>query len=260
MIKKLLLTLFPTLFFLGMTQLSQPLQQFTTGLFLTLTVVFFFLSRQKPDAYHFIPYHYFKNGMMILAIVLLICAIYPIGGYLNEPLLMPHSQENAEAIVVLASGATRGGDPGYSGYQRVSHGLRLLQQNRAPKLVISTGYSNFNQHAEAAWVASYTRMFAADQARIKILVSKDIVTTATEADYIYKTLSQAGIKKILLVTSNGHIYRAALTFANKGFEVLPAPTHNTENIFYASDHYLQSFQAAVHEWVGLIYYSLRGYL
>jgi len=260
MMKKLILILFPTAFFIGATQLAQPLQQFAIGLFLSLTVVFFFLARQKPDAYRFLPFQHFKNGMLVLAVILLLCATYPIGGYLNEPLLMPHSQENAEAIVVLASGATRGGDPGYSGYQRVSHGLRLLQQNRAPLLVISTGYSNFNRHAEAAWVASYTQMFAVDQSRVKILVSKDIVTTATEAEYIHKTLSQAGIRKILLVTSNGHIYRAALTFAGRGFEVLPAPTHNAESIFYASEHYLQSFQAAVHEWIGLIYYSLRGYL
>lgn len=150
------------------------------------------------------------------------------------------------------------GEPGYSGFQRVTHGLRLLQSNRAPMLLISTGYASWLGHAEAAWVASFTSMFAVDQSKIKILVSKDIVTTATEAEYLEKTFAATGLKKILLVTSNGHIYRSVQTFARRGFEVFPAPVHNKDSVLYASENYLTSLHAAIHEWVGIVYYAIRG--
>ncbi len=248
----------PTLFFVAMGQINQPHNQFFAGLFVTLTLIFYFVSRRQPDQFHKSPFDDFRNGMLLLAIFVVLCSAFPLGGYLAEPLIMPHSVENGDAIVVLASGAMQNGEPGYSGYQRVSHGIKLLQEGRAPRLVISTGFSKINGHAEAAWVASFTGMMAVEPASISILISKEIVTTSTEAEYIHKLLSRNSINRILLVTSNAHIYRSVLTFARKGFEVLPAPVHTASGVYHASEHNITGLNAAVHEWIGLVYYSLRG--
>jgi len=256
--KRKFLIALPTMYFLVTGQFGPALKQFFSVLFLVLTVIFYFVSRNTEDQYHSHYFGNFKSGMLLLGMVVLICSAFPVGGYLAEPLIMPHSDQNADAIVVLASGATMAGEPGYSGFQRVTHGLRLLQENRAPMLLISTGYASYLGHAEAAWVASFTSMFAVDHSKIKILVSKDIVTTATEAEYLEKMFAAAGLKKILLVTSNGHIFRSVHTFARKGFEVLPAPVHTRESVLYASESYLTSLHAAIHEWIGIIYYAIRG--
>ena len=66
------------------------------------------------------------------------------------------------------------------------------------------------------------------------------------------------LKNILLVTSGAHIKRSEMVFKKAGFRVLPAPVHNSESVYYANDNYLTNLNAAIHEWVGLIYYRLRG--
>ncbi|MDD3145993.1 MAG: YdcF family protein [Candidatus Riflebacteria bacterium] len=256
--KRLSLILLPFFFFIALGQINLPQQQFFAALFVTLSAIFYAVSHKQSDPFHKNHFDDFRNGLLLLAIFVIILSAFPLGGYLAEPLMMKHSEENADAIVVLASGAMLNGMPGYSGYQRVSHGVNLLQQGRAPRLVISTGFSKINGHAEAEWVASFTAMMSIDPASLSILISKDIITTATEAEYIHKVLSEAGINSILLVTSNAHIYRSVLTFAKKGFEVLPAPVHTPDGVYSASEHNITGLNAAIHEWIGLVYYSLRG--
>ncbi|PKL43217.1 MAG: hypothetical protein CVV41_10890 [Candidatus Riflebacteria bacterium HGW-Riflebacteria-1] len=196
-------------------------------------------------------------GLLFLLLIMQLSYYYPVGGYLAKPLMISHSADNADAIFVLASGASKTGDPGFSGLQRVNHGIRLLKEGRARHLYLSTGFSPITGYAEAAWVASHTGLFELDPASFSILISPDITTTATEAGYARKTLAAAGANSILLVTSGAHIYRSCATFKKAGFEVLPAPVHNRKNIFYASDDNLTSLRAALHEWIGLIYYQLR---
>lgn len=254
---KLFLWFLPTLLFLSFGQMAQPRQEFLTVVFAIVSALLCFTKIENyPQSYLVLQKDYTK-GMVCMAIFILICATFPVGGYLGRPLMSEHSSENAQAIVVLASGGTPTGEPGLSGMQRVTHGIELLKHGRAPLLVVSTGYSKKTGHAESAWVASYTDLFALNPASLTILISEEIVTTATEAAYARKRLEKLGINRILLVTSNAHIYRSCRTFSKAGFEVLPAPTHNAKNIFYASEHYLTSLNAVIHEWVGLLYYYLR---
>jgi len=170
---------------------------------------------------------------------------------------MEHSMENAPAILVLASGATETGDFQLSGIQRITHGVNLLKAGRAQHLYISTGYSPRTGHLEYGWVASYTQLLNLDPASFTIFISPEITTTFTEASYARKVLAAEKIDTILLVTSGAHIYRSFLTFRQAGFNVLPAPAHNRTNIFYSSENHLTSMRAALHEWLGLIYYRLR---
>jgi uncharacterized SAM-binding protein YcdF (DUF218 family) len=196
-------------------------------------------------------------GQVFLLLMMFACYIYPLGGYLARPLMLEHSTENAQAILVLASGATKTGEFQLSGIQRVTHGVNLLKAGRAPHLYISTGYSKEDGHLEYGWVASYTRLLGLDPASFTIFVSPEITTTFTEAAYARKELAAKNINRILLVTSGAHIYRSRLTFIKSGFEVLPAPSHNQINVFYSSENHLTLLRGALHEWLGLIYYRLR---
>jgi len=196
-------------------------------------------------------------GQIFLLLMMFACYIYPLGGYLARPLMLEHSPENAEAILVLASGATRTGEFQLSGIQRITHGVNLLKAGRAPHLYISTGFSSELGHLEYGWVASYTRLLGLDPASVTIFISPEITTTFTEAAYARKELAAKSINRILLVTSGAHIYRSWLTFIKSGFEVLPAPSHNRLNVFYSSENHLTLMRAALHEWLGLIYYRLR---
>jgi len=198
----------------------------------------------------------FRRGMMLFAVFVFIMAFLPLGGLISRPLMLEHSREPAQAIFVLASGSTMAGEPNYSGLQRVMHGIRLLKSGQAPHLFLSTGYSKVYGQAEADWVASYVAMLDVERTSITILVSPEIVTTATEAQYARKVLGEKGINDILLVTSGAHIYRSYLTFKKAGFSVKPAPVHNQFSVLYANENFTGSFHAATREWFGLLYYRL----
>lgn len=200
----------------------------------------------------------FKIGSAITIGIIFIIYSLPIGGLLSKKLVLPHSTEKADAVLVLASGSTLYGDPGYAGYQRVLHGAKLLKSGQAKHLYISTGFDKtFEDFREYDWVASLTRLLEIPADKVTIFKSKDIITTATEAQYAKKQLEAQNINRILLTTSGSHIRRSVATFRKAGFEVLPAPCHTSESIVFA-DRYIIAFHAAVHEWVGLAWYWLMG--
>ncbi len=199
----------------------------------------------------------FKIGTVVAFAFILIITAFPIGGYMTVPLIVPHSTENADAVLVLASGATPTGDPTMSTYQRVIHGAKLVKSGQAKHMYISTGFSPIYGFMEYKAVSSLTQMLDIPQDKVTIFKSEEIITTATEAQYAKKFFDSIGINKILLTTSNAHIYRSCLTFRKIGFTVLPAPCHNKENTVYANPNYIM-FKAAMHEWIGLIWYYIRG--
>lgn len=240
--------------YLVLGQTTFPKQSITAVIFATAALVAIF----RPGALFLSPSlsSAFRRGMMLFAVFVFLMAFMPLGGLISGPLMLEHSKEPAQAIFVLASGATMAGEPGYSGLQRVMHGVKLLKSGQAPHLFLSTGYSKINGHAEAAWVASYVALLNIDPASITVLISPEIVTTATEAQYARKALGEKGIDDILLVTSGSHIYRSYLTFKKAGFSVKPAPVHNKFSILYANENFTGSFYAAAREWFGLLYYKL----
>jgi uncharacterized SAM-binding protein YcdF (DUF218 family) len=256
---KLIMLFLPTFFFLAVPQLNDAIEPAWALAFICFSITisaFVYIKRTKAGELAAI---YFGYGNIIAVITLTICIFFPVGGFISQPLLLDGSNQNAEAIVVLASGSTFAGDPGYSGLQRVLHGVKLLKNNRAPKLFISTGCSSIYGHSESKWVASLTELINLPKDKFQILVSERITTTKTEADYISEVLKQQKINKILLVTSGTHIYRAKLVYDHLGVKVLPAPCHSSKGLYYSMGHYLSSLNAAIHEWVGLVYYKLKNY-
>lgn len=255
--KKYLLffTLLPSLFYFFICQFQIHWRQFLVAVVFSVGFIAFSGNKNISEKYKAIENALLK-GLAFLAVILVFVSIYPIGGLLSTHFMSAHSNKKADAIVVLASGSTPAGDPGYSGFQRVSHGVRLYKDKRAPKLIISTGYSDIYGFDEFGWVSSFTSLLEVDNSGLTVLKDESIVTTNAEGEYIKKHFPE--LKTILLVTSGSHIKRSEMVFRKKGFNVLPAPTHNKNSVNYAYENYLTAFNAAVHEWVGLIYYKLRG--
>jgi len=181
-----------------------------------------------------------------------------VGAFFCRPLMVEHSRENGEAIVVLASGLVEGGNPNFAGLQRVLHGVQLFRENRAPKIFFSTGALPYLGHFESEWVASITQFLNLPPDSFQI-VQKG-TTTHTEAVELAKILLPQNIRRILVVTNGPHIFRTVKSFESQGFEVLPAPVHSPENVGGAGDSCLKVFDYAVHEWLGILWYWLRGYI
>jgi uncharacterized SAM-binding protein YcdF (DUF218 family) len=82
-----------------------------------------------------------------------------------------------------------------------------------------------------------------------------------------RLLERQGIRKILLVTEATHMRRAVLCFRKEGIEVVPAACHHRATDFeWSILNFLPSPSAAdgiadsIHEWLGLAWYRLRGWI
>jgi uncharacterized SAM-binding protein YcdF (DUF218 family) len=94
------------------------------------------------------------------------------------------------------------------------------------------------------------------------------INTRENAIFSYQTLAPRGVRRILLVTSAMHMPRAVGAFRKAGFQVIAAPADfhagwdqpdilsrwfpNAGNLLYAG--------LALHEWVGIATYRLRGWI
>ncbi len=147
--------------------------------------------------------------------------------------------------------------------ERVVTAAVLYRSSPFP-MVISGGISNPTRlgTCEADAMAEKAASLGVPRTNIKCECrSTDTLTNAIEMKKIL------GKKRIILVTSAYHMKRAERVFAKQGFSVVPAPAG-----FMGDDQGLSVYSlipravnllvvdAALHEYVGLVWYALRGVL
>lgn len=118
--------------------------------------------------------------------------------------------------------------------------------------------------SEASIVKKYFVSFGIAPERI--LIEERSQTTAENARFTADLLHPVPSARWLLVTSAYHMPRAMGVFRKVGFNVLAFPaglrTHGWRDLWRveaAATDNLRRVDIAVHEWVGLFYYKLRGY-
>ena len=127
----------------------------------------------------------------------------------------------AQAIVILGGGGYRqyapeygGPAPDYAMYGRLAYGAYVARHTRLPVLVTGNG-------AEAVTMrVSLARDFGV-QAKWVDSVAEDTYDNAHDSARI---LGAAGIARVVLVTSDTHLWRAAQEFEAAGLSVVPAPS------------------------------------
>jgi uncharacterized SAM-binding protein YcdF (DUF218 family) len=136
------------------------------------------------------------------------------------PPLNPNRPVNAQAVVVLGGGASRRYAPEYNGavaqsvlLERLALGAFLARQYSLP-LAISGAPSE-----TLAMTQTLSRNFGVPARWIEGN-SRDTYENARLSAAI---LLPAGIRRIILVTSSPHEWRAAHEFMAAGFDVVPAP-------------------------------------
>ncbi len=189
---------------------------------------------------------------------------------------VPH----ADCIVVLSGGilsripprpTVEVADAG----DRVLYGAYLFHQGLAPH-IICTG--------NVATGGIAPRPAAEDMAELLVMlgVPREAIIKETKAEntrehakYLYPILQQRGFKRVLLVTSAMHMPRSVGVFRHlcPGIEFIPAPTdfHVTESlvtipwyrkitILIPTPGHLEAFPEATHEYLGIAYYKMRGWM
>jgi uncharacterized SAM-binding protein YcdF (DUF218 family) len=132
--------------------------------------------------------------------------------------------DSADAIVVL-SGMLRINEEGDSTYiewgdpDRFFGGITLFKAGKAQKLVYTGGKMPWDKAKKTEGEVLKEYAISNGIASENIFVTKDVENTAEEAVAVKELIRPS--KRIILVTSAYHMYRAKRLFEKQGFEVIP---------------------------------------
>jgi len=172
-----------------------------------------------------------KKKLIYIAIVLLYIMSTPIfsnnffklveGSDYRKPI---NAIDSADAIVVLSGmlGINEVGDSTYIEWgdpDRFFGGIALFKAGKAQKLVFTGGKMPWDKAKKTEGEVLKVYAISNGIPSEKLFVTKDVQNTAEEAVAVKELISPS--KRIILVTSAYHMYRANMLFEKQGFEVMP---------------------------------------
>lgn len=177
-----------------------------------------------------------------------------------------------DAIVVLGGGVDpparprEGADLGYAA-DRVWHGAAVYRAGRAP-LVITTGARPYAGRGDSAAETARDLLLRLGVPGSALVVRGDSTSTREDALTVREAMEQRRIEDVLLVTSAVHMPRAVATFRAAGIRLWPASTDHevvapARRGVWAWLPYHRAFTRSNHAWheyAGMLYYRLRGWV
>jgi uncharacterized SAM-binding protein YcdF (DUF218 family) len=176
--------------------------------------------------------------------------------------------DSADAIVVL-SGMLEINEVGDSTYiewgdpDRFFGGIALFKAGKAQKLIFTGGKMPWDKAMKTEGAVLKEYAISNGIPYEKIFVTKDVENTADEAVAVKEIISPS--KRIILVTSAYHMYRAKKLFEKQGFIVIPYKVDyksykNNKIIildFIPNTGYLKITEIGFKELIGRLFYLLK---
>jgi uncharacterized SAM-binding protein YcdF (DUF218 family) len=191
------------------------------------------------------------------------------------PVDLRHTDPEVEAIVVLGAGvyfcapeyrppaadAAAEDIAGGLTLQRLQYAAFLAKATDKPILVSGGPSGRMLGHS----VAEAMRRTLERDFGVQVRWTEDVSrSTQANAQLTATQLRSAGVRKFYLVTHAWHMPRAMISFEGTGLEAVPAPTRFVSRSEMFWRDFLPSANAfgttyyAVHEWLGIAWYRLRG--
>jgi uncharacterized SAM-binding protein YcdF (DUF218 family) len=188
-----------------------------------------------------------------------------------------YTVENAprEPVIVVLGGFMRAASGTHAhgklteAGDRLLQGFRLYRAGKAPLILVSGGeVPMLGKGSETEADAARTILLEWGVPDAAILIEKQSKSTVENARFSREMLAARGIKRALLVTSASHMPRALGVFRKAGLEVSPSPADYLTG--WAQPDWpfrilpdpgaLNDSNTALHEYVGLLIYRIRGWL
>ncbi len=209
--------------------------------------------------------------------LLLALSLSPVANFLTYPLEAqyrsppPEALEGLDVVVVLGGGIHPSGhlrqeaELGKFTYPRFYHGVRVFQQSHASLLAFCGGPRGAGTETEAETMRAMalTQGVPPD----KILAEPTSRTTFENIANLARLLPAGQGRRIGLVTIALHMRRSCAVCQKQfpGDTIIPIPVHYTYDPadaflgnFVPSSGNLEKSTIALHEWIGLLWYKLRG--
>jgi len=143
---------------------------------------------------------------------------------------------------------------------RTTEGVRIYKLNPTAKLIFS-GYASGDINSNAKMNARLASALGVPESAIILLEeSRDTIEEAIDN----KKITQGN--RLVLVTSATHMPRAMKIFQQQGLSPIPAPTAHVSkainglqplHYYFPRAKYLAVSEKAIHEWLGLLWLSLK---
>jgi uncharacterized SAM-binding protein YcdF (DUF218 family) len=196
----------------------------------------------------------FALGAAVVVSVELLVRYTPIADKIAVPLLLPDSSDPADVMVLLGAGVDDFCTPNLPAVRRTILAARLFRLGKAPRLLVTGGTS---RRGGSCTVARVMADFAEELGVPKesIVLEEHAENTWQNARYSEPLLRAIGARRILLVTDALHMRRAEACFRARGFETTRAAVPAIQ--LYGNN--IDLLRVALHEYLGLVYYRLKGY-
>jgi uncharacterized SAM-binding protein YcdF (DUF218 family) len=216
--------------------------------------------------------------------ILMICGNGWLIGALTQNLewryLPPDPVPTADAIVVLSGGIVDRIPPrptievGEAG-DRLLYAAHLFKQQRAEKIICTGGVATGGIAPRSAAEVMQEFLETMGVAKDAIIIEGGSSDTHQHSANLNAILEKQKIRKVLLVTSAMHMPRSVGVFRKQcpGVEFVPAPTdfHTTKEwtvipwyrklvAIVPTPSHLSAFSEVMHEYLGIAYYCLRGWM
>jgi len=178
--------------------------------------------------------------------------------FFASPLKISETPEKADVVVVFGGGVGEAGSPGKSTIERARYAVKLYEDGYSDRIIFSSGYTYIYNDAENM------KLFAISMG----IPEKDIIleekanSSYENVIFCKKILDKNKWHSILLVSSPYNMRRVELVFNKwaKDIKVTYAPVDKTQFYDRAGGVKLEQIKAILHEYLGIIYYFIKGYI
>ncbi|MGA2582334.1 MAG: YdcF family protein [Tepidisphaeraceae bacterium] len=225
--------------------------QYFQHLFVVMTVVGALLGLTRAGKLLWI-----LDGILLAAIF--VVGYTPISNSMLRGLERRDALQHADAVVVLGSGFTTEDVIGAHAQDRLLHGLELMRENIAPRMVLTV---------PGGPAVDWPTLVRGEMQQLGITFDLQQVdgvkNTHDEAVRVAELMHQNGWTKIVLVTHDWHMKRAAAVFEKQHIQVICSPctdsTFDEENLASPSDRFA-ALGIWLHETVGWEIYRIHGWI
>ena len=205
-------------------------------------------------------YRWFVSLYIGLTLAVTAIGFSPISNILARGLSIPDDIVPSDCIVVLGGGVMREGDLSTTSLERMVSGAILYRKGLAPKIILSTGVSGKRPPYFSEAKVMKKTLLDLGVPEDAIVLEENSTRTAENASETTQMMKKLGYQNALLVTSTTHMRRSLLSFKKYGADVHPAPVPSALENDRSFTGRIKLFQAVCHEYAGIFYYRVRGWL
>jgi uncharacterized SAM-binding protein YcdF (DUF218 family) len=178
----------------------------------------------------------------------------PLADLARDRLRAAPQLEPADAIVVLGAAVDREGVLNANSLRRAVHGTLLYRRGLAPVVVFMGAAYGGPPEAQVRAELARRLGLPADA----VLAESRAMTTREEAQRARELMAARGGRRVLLVTGELHMGRAAAAFRRAGLAPLAAPVAELSAAHRPEDR-LAVMEAVARESLARLYYRIAGY-